>query len=418
MTHKEQFDDLTVPSGGTLSLNSNVDAADIDLSITPTWTGAHTFDAGLTLGGPLDVDNNTLDNVGYINNTPGTNLQLQLNQSDDTFNLLDPNGDPYLVADENGINLRQGGFNAGTDRGIVQYADMQISSTPTAGDQHSLYLSIDDNAFLKLYAEADGAGATQNEELQVLNVDLTDGSNTIYDRTNGRIGSGLVDATSLDLSIAPTWTGTHTFSANPAVVLDDGRLRFENPDGAVDQWGVLYSNNDNLIFQNENEAVMAFHEGKGAVQIENELELLSNSKIEWSTPNPGAIVAGGIQIVDGNSAAGTEHSMLWSIDGVGFLKTYAESDGAGGIQNAEVRVPNHDVNLQGGDLQRNGTTVVSTQESAIASLTNNLNASTDGTLAEVSESGDDTTINNNLTELNSKIDSILTALRNHGLIAS
>lgn len=38
-------------------------------------------------------------------------------------------------------------------------------------------------------------------------------SDTVYDAVNGRIGTDLVDATSLDESITPTWTGQHTFAA-------------------------------------------------------------------------------------------------------------------------------------------------------------------------------------------------------------
>jgi hypothetical protein len=57
-------------------------------------------------------------------------------------------------------------------------------------------------------------------------------------------------------------------------------------------------------------------------------------------------------------------------------------------------------------------------ESAIASLTDSSGGTPDGTIAAVSGSGADADINNNFAELNAKVDSILTALRNLGLIAS
>jgi len=98
---------------------------------------------------------------------------------------------------------------------------------------------------------------------------------------------------------------------------------------------------------------------------------------------------------------------------LGNYNTIQLGDSTGGKVEANAAV-----NLTGGGLERNGTTVVGPQESAIASLTDNTTGSTDGTLAEVSGSGADATINNNLAELNAKIDSLLTALRNHGLIAT
>lgn len=62
--------------------------------------------------------------------------------------------------------------------------------------------------------------------------------------------------------------------------------------------------------------------------------------------------------------------------------------------------------------------VIGVQEGAIASLTDSTGGTTDGTLAAISGSGADADINNNLSELNDKLDEILVALRNHGLIAT
>lgn len=70
------------------------------------------------------------------------------------------------------------------------------------------------------------------------------------------------------------------------------------------------------------------------------------------------------------------------------------------------------------DYRVSGTTVVSSQQSAVGKLTDNTGGSTDGTLAAVSGSGADTAINNNLAELNAKLDAIIDALgasSGHGL---
>lgn len=53
--------------------------------------------------------------------------------------------------------------------------------------------------------------------------------------------------------------------------------------------------------------------------------------------NPGAFGALIDAVVDGNSAAGTAHRYSLQLDGSKFLEVYAESDGAGGTQNASVR---------------------------------------------------------------------------------
>ena len=57
-------------------------------------------------------------------------------------------------------------------------------------------------------------------------------------------------------------------------------------------------------------------------------------------------------------------------------------------------------------------------QGAIASLTDSTGGSADGSLEAVSGSGADAAINNNFAEIHAKLDSILNALRNLGLIAS
>ena len=68
-----------------------------------------------------------------------------------------------------------------------------------------------------------------------------------------------------------------------------------------------------------------------------------------------------------------------------------------------------------------GTQVVGSQQSAIASLTNSTGGTTDGTLAAVTDtsaSDQSGPVNDNFAEVNAKVDAILSALRTHGLIAT
>lgn len=74
-----------------------------------------------------------------------------------------------------------------------------------------------------------------------------------------------------------------------------------------------------------------------------------------------------------------------------------------------------------GEYRIDGTKVVGNQVSAIASLTDSTGGSDDGTLSAVtdqSETTDNSVINDNFSEIHTKLESILSALRSHGLIAT
>ncbi len=57
-----------------------------------------------------------------------------------------------------------------------------------------------------------------------------------------------------------------------------------------------------------------------------------------------------------------------------------------------------------------------TQASAISGITDSSGGSADGELSAVSGSGDDSTINDNFSEVSTKLDEILAALRSYGVI--
>lgn len=65
--------------------------------------------------------------------------------------------------------------------------------------------------------------------------------------------------------------------------------------------------------------------------------------------------------------------------------------------------------------------VLGTQEAAIASLVDNTTGATDGTLDDMDDGAGAVSLaelQNNVAELNAKLDAVLTALRNHGIIAT
>jgi len=64
---------------GSAEIQANsVGDDELDLSISPTWTGTHTFDDGLSMDGNLDLAGNTLVDTtqGYYDLTDGNNLRL------------------------------------------------------------------------------------------------------------------------------------------------------------------------------------------------------------------------------------------------------------------------------------------------------------------------------------------------------
>lgn len=65
-----------------------------------------------------------------------------------------------------------------------------------------------------------------------------------------------------------------------------------------------------------------------------------------------------------------------------------------------------------------GIKVVSEQQTAIASLTDNSGGTANDTLAVVEAAYTQATIANNFADLAAKTNAILTALRNHGIIAT
>jgi len=65
--------------------------------------------------------------------------------------------------------------------------------------------------------------------------------------------------------------------------------------------------------------------------------------------NPTAFGAIVDATVDSNSTAGTVHSYTFEADGTALLTLYVESDGSGGIQNAEVQI-NQSLNLPAGEI--------------------------------------------------------------------
>lgn len=133
-----------------------VGTSEIDLSITPTWTGLHTFDSGVTLNGSL-----TDQAANSITDFAGTNLSV----SGGTLNAA--GSSPPISVPDNTLAL-----DFADDSGAETIVDMGVTSSPVAGTEQSLSIAIGGADIFKTYAEADGAGGIQNQRTEVLSGDL------------------------------------------------------------------------------------------------------------------------------------------------------------------------------------------------------------------------------------------------------
>jgi hypothetical protein len=137
-------------------------------------------------------------------------------------------------------------------------------------------------------------------------------------------------------------TGTTTITSFGTVA--EGTARLVRFDGAL----TLTYNATSLILPGaanittaQGDSLIAYSLGSGNWKVmgywkQDGTPLVIGANLNYGT-NPGAIVVGDSSITSG-SGAGTAHSYAWRVDGSEILKVYAESDGAGGIQNPGVFV--------------------------------------------------------------------------------
>lgn len=123
--------------------------------------------------------------------------------------LLAADGSVKLDDDATGITFSD-------DAGVETLADMSVSGTPTQGTQESYTLDVDGTSVLRVYAEADGSGGIQNQEVRahapvdVNSNDLVDGGTVIYDASAGQLTQSSLESDTVTIAGQSVSLGSST----------------------------------------------------------------------------------------------------------------------------------------------------------------------------------------------------------------
>jgi hypothetical protein len=255
---------LTANNGvATTAMRSDATPA-LSQSITPTWTGAHTWGTIAAQSSALVSARGRSNGFEFgHNNTSGFGSTLGYGSS---------NGQPFLA--EHGTNA-----NTFRTRGVIG----NILTTNAAGALtigRAVTASADNQSLTTdLTLAADGGlfmtGATGSSQgagtINATGVydDGTLLANQVGANPTGTIGLSAVNgsagtflrsdgAPALSQAIAPTWTSSHTFTATPVLSAASPSIRWSETDQAVDDksWRIL-ANGATFAFQTTDDAITA-----------------------------------------------------------------------------------------------------------------------------------------------------------------
>lgn len=201
------------------------------------------------------------------------------------------------------------------------------------------------------------------------------------------------------------------YTTNTLVFSDDGQLNIWNNQGDLatngDGYAAVFSDlavdTDGLIYNSSNG-----HVGVGTSSPTRKFEVLSSNNVPARFTSTASTCK--LRLVASGTSLGANEPEISVVGNALSFRTnnidHLQCDGTG------------NVNVPSGVYEVGGTQVLGTQGAAISSLTDSTGGTTDGTLSAISGTSADANLNGNFAELNVKIDSVLSALRTHGLIAT
>lgn len=232
--------------------------------------------------------------------------------------------------------------------GILNNGDLEVTATANA-----LELNVAGGTVYYVASEYNTAGGT----LQLSQGDATyDRWDTVYFDT-GTSSIGVHEGTPAQYPEPPDIAGGELLLAVVYVAQDATDVT----DSDILNWRAKFSNEAEEVH---------FNDSTGAYGVNDVEAALDTIDLDWARgrdntisgvlatlgANPGSFGAIVDSVVDGNSAAGTAHSYSFQLDATTFLEIYAESDGAGGIQNARADLLQ--TTRLGGDLVTTGGTTI------------------------------------------------------------
>lgn len=322
-----------------------------------------------------DSSNNDVFNIGDTLTDIYTDVDFHNHDLNDVAT-IDGGGDKIQFDDD--IDLTGFSLIYDDNAGAQELVDMAIGGGSPVGTEHSYDFRLDDTVLLEVYAESDGAGGIQNAQVDLPGADLDLNNNNITDvaqvdgggddviftdnidinnntLTSGSLNDELLfdSAGSFELRVNESGGTLHTLSFS-----DDGDLTgtlavssgvdFDMAGGNIDDVASIDGGGNAVVFNdsitangditlsNNNLNDVATIDGGGdKVQFDDDIDLTGQGILYDGD-------AGAQELVDmpvsGSSVAGTEHSYDFKLDNVALLEVYAESDGAGTIQNSLVNV--------------------------------------------------------------------------------
>lgn len=223
--------------------------------------------------------------------------------------------------------------------GVLAGGDMEVTATATANE---ISVSTGD---LWVPNTTYTIGAAETHTLS----DNTSGSDrwdtVVFDTSLATPASAVVEGTAAADPEPPDLSAGQILLAY--IYVPDGAT--DTPDSRIYNWRAFSTDaadvrladsaGDYASANVENALTEVIREAGDPLNGPLDLSSFSGGSVLDLGTNPATFGAIVDMAVDSNSAAGTEHSFLFAVDGGSLLKVYAESDGAGGVQNLRVEFP-------------------------------------------------------------------------------
>jgi hypothetical protein len=326
---------LTATNGSAITAMRSDAAPALDVTISPTWTGTHTFNItpvvpnnSWTYAKIQDVSA-TSRFLGRITSGAGDIEELTGAQA---FSLIQPSGVALTRTDDTNVTMTLGGS---ASTALVNAASLTLGWTGTLAKTRGGFGL--DATTLTGYVKAAGAGAI-TASATIPYSDITGGPSAVtganptavvgLSAVNGSAGTFLRSdgAPALSQSISPTWTGTHLFTGDATV--GAGTYAGISPGSLnADIRSIFFSDPTGVANENIWE-IRARFDAK-TFSIRTIADAVADSRAAWSATRGSGYAVSALEY--GNATDNPSHTFYGQINGNGAGLTtvpYASLTGA------------------------------------------------------------------------------------------